>query len=243
MFKRTLIAATAMFIAAQAAAAETRIVVDGVPSPEEFAHIFGIELPQKPKPKLRMRGIKMHAEPQISKAEVEAEIQRKWDVAEVAEAPQSPAPRIISNYETKVASASITQPVYKTTRVASASQKSAVTPRSESRIVATPVKFALDSSEIPKNFESYLDNLAVVLRAPDAQSRMLIIAGHTDSLGSEDYNLDLSARRANAVEDYLMERGVKRHQLISVGRGETQLIKGREADHAINRRVEFRIAG
>lgn len=245
MFKRALITATAMIITAQAATAETRIVVDSVPSPEEFAHILGIELPQKPKTKLRMRGIKMHAEPQTAPtpAEVEAQIQRKWDVAEIAEAPVVPEPKISSNYETKVASASTNQPVYSTTRVTTTIAAPAVTPRSESRIVATPVKFALDSSEIPANFEGYLDNLAVVLKAPDAEKRILVIAGHTDSIGAEDYNFGLSARRAGAVENYLMERGVKRHQLISVGRGETQLIQGREADHAINRRVEFRIAG
>ena len=240
MFKRALITATALIAATQAATAETRVVVDSVPSPEEFAHILGIDLPAKPQTKLRMRGIKMHAEPEATKAEVEAEIQRKWVVAEVADTSPAAGPKMTSNYETTTSSSSYMRPSNTTTI---APTTPTTTSRSDARIVATPVKFALDSSEIPANFEAYLDNLAVVLRAPNAQSRILVIAGHTDSLGAEDYNFGLSARRARSVETYLLERGVRRHQLISVGRGETQLIKGREMDHAINRRVEFRIAG
>ena len=113
MFKRALITATAIFIVAQSANAETRVVVDSVPSPAEFAHILGIELPEKPKSKLLMRGIKMHAEPEATKAEVEAEIHRKWDVAEVAEAPSIAAPKVTSNYETT--SSSYRQPSYTVT--------------------------------------------------------------------------------------------------------------------------------
>ena len=236
MFKRALTAATALFMVAQAATAETRVVVDSVPTPEEFAHILGIDMPAKPKTTLRMRGIKMHAEPQANQ-DVEAQIQKKWQTAEVNTAPAAPKPA--STYETQATSASTVASTYSLPPQTNTS----TTLTSDARIVAAPVNFELDSSEIPASFEQYLNNLAVVLRAPDAQDRVLVIAGHTDSLGAEDYNLGLSTRRANAVETYLMSRGVRRDQLISVGRGETQLLKGREGDHAVNRRVEFRIAG
>lgn len=71
----------------------------------------------------------------------------------------------------------------------------------------------------------------------------LIIAGHTDSQGNDDYNLDLSDRRAAAVRQYLIDKGIDSNRMQSKGYGETQPIatnataKGR----AQNRRVEFTV--
>ncbi len=71
----------------------------------------------------------------------------------------------------------------------------------------------------------------------------LIIAGHTDSQGNDDYNLDLSDRRAAAVRQYLIDKGIDANRLQSKGYGETQPVatnstaKGR----AQNRRVEFTV--
>jgi outer membrane protein OmpA-like peptidoglycan-associated protein len=69
------------------------------------------------------------------------------------------------------------------------------------------------------------------------------IGGHTDSQGSDDYNLILSQARAQAAVDYLVSKGVNRSQLIAHGYGETSPIdpqKSKEAE-AKNRRVEFKV--
>lgn len=71
---------------------------------------------------------------------------------------------------------------------------------------------------------------------PDLRVR---IAGHTDAQGNDDYNMKLSERRAASVVDYLVERGIARGRLESVGKGETQPVTGNdtEAQRQQNRRV------
>lgn len=122
-------------------------------------------------------------------------------------------------------------------------QPTMVAPPPPKMTVAAPVNFQLDSVAIPASFQSHLDNLAVVLRAPGADDKVLFITGHTDSQGEDAYNLDLSTRRAIAVRQYLTQRGVDPIKLIAIGKGEYELISGQERNHAINRRVEFRVAG
>ncbi len=109
--------------------------------------------------------------------------------------------------------------------------------------VAAPVNFQLDSANIPVSFKAHLDSLAVVLKAPAAQGKVLLISGHTDSQGGATYNLDLSTRRAASVRQYLTQQGVNPAQLVSFGKGEYELIPGQESNHAVNRRVEFRVTG
>ncbi len=74
------------------------------------------------------------------------------------------------------------------------------------------------------------------------------IVSHTDSRGSDSYNMDLSERRAKAVVQYLISRGISKDMLESKGYGETMLknkcangVQCTEAEHLQNRRTEFRI--
>lgn len=76
------------------------------------------------------------------------------------------------------------------------------------------------------------------------------IASHTDARGSDDYNLQLSQQRAEAVVRWLVVQGVQANRLSARGYGETQLINHcindvncTEAEHQMNRRTEFRILG
>jgi MYXO-CTERM domain-containing protein len=71
------------------------------------------------------------------------------------------------------------------------------------------------------------------------------VQGHTDSDGGEEYNLDLSQRRADAVREYLIQRGIDSTRLISRGFGEGMSIQPNTtaAGKADNRRVEFHILG
>ncbi|AMX03004.1 OmpA family protein [Microbulbifer thermotolerans] len=68
------------------------------------------------------------------------------------------------------------------------------------------------------------------------------IAGHTDSRGNDDYNLQLSSERAEAVCAFLIQNGVDATRLTAKGYGEQQPVASNEAEsrRAQNRRVEMR---
>jgi outer membrane protein OmpA-like peptidoglycan-associated protein len=103
------------------------------------------------------------------------------------------------------------------------------------------INFKSGSDEITVDSYKVLDEAAAVLvRYPEIR---LEVQGHTDSDGSEAYNLDLSARRARSVVLYLANRGVEPARLEYVGYGEGRpLMPGnRPAAKAVNRRVEFHI--
>ncbi len=72
----------------------------------------------------------------------------------------------------------------------------------------------------------------------------IVIAAHTDDRGTEDYNIDLSNKRARAVVDFLVSNGTKKSRLESKGYGESRPEVANDSDEnrARNRRVEFRIA-
>lgn len=103
------------------------------------------------------------------------------------------------------------------------------------------ITFDVDSTRIYPGAYSALDRVAEVLnRYP--QSYVDVI-GHTDSTGSEAYNLELSRRRAEAVANYLRSRGVLPERIAVYGMGESQPIatNATTEGRARNRRVEIRI--
>ncbi|MEO0897717.1 MAG: OmpA family protein [Bacteroidota bacterium] len=69
------------------------------------------------------------------------------------------------------------------------------------------------------------------------------IQGHTDNVGSPEYNLQLSQNRAEAVKAYLEGKGINGKRVMAKGYGETQPVAGNitEEDRALNRRTEFKI--
>ena len=69
------------------------------------------------------------------------------------------------------------------------------------------------------------------------------IAGHTDSIGSAEYNQDLSQKRADSVRQFLIDQGVDAERLSAIGYGEMQPVaeNDSESGRAMNRRVEFRL--
>lgn len=98
------------------------------------------------------------------------------------------------------------------------------------------VFFDFDSATLKPGAYREIDRTANVLnRYPQTT---ILVAGHTDSSGSESYNQQLSERRAQAVRDALVNRGVDARRLQVIGYGESQPISSSDA---MNRRVELRI--
>lgn len=104
------------------------------------------------------------------------------------------------------------------------------------------VLFAFNKAELSAQAAPRLDKLAEFLRQfPD---RKLIIEGHTDSVGGDSYNQDLSERRAQAVQSALVQRGVAPDRITARGYGKTYPVaeNGSAEGRAMNRRVEIVIA-
>jgi len=110
----------------------------------------------------------------------------------------------------------------------------------EEVVVLEKIHFDFDSADIRPDSEALVEEIAANLLA-HPEIRLVEVAGHTDSIASEAYNLDLSQRRVETVVRELVARGVARHRLKPVGYGESRPIatnrteRGREQ----NRRVEF----
>lgn len=102
--------------------------------------------------------------------------------------------------------------------------------------------FATGKSELKGGAANHLGKLANFLnKYPE---RSVLIEGHTDSVGSEDANFNLSQRRANSVKSYLVSEGVAANRLAATGKGENDPVAGNDSStgRQQNRRVEVVIA-
>lgn len=99
--------------------------------------------------------------------------------------------------------------------------------------------FTRDGVEPRASLRATLDRVAAVL-AEKPETEILVL-GHTDGVGSELHNMQLSIRRAEAVVEYLRTHGIALTRLQADGRGETEPFadNGTEAGRAKNRRVEI----
>jgi len=113
-------------------------------------------------------------------------------------------------------------------------------PEPEKPVVLHGVHFEFNKSILTADSKTILNAVATSLIArPDVKVE---IAGHTDWIGSDAYNLKLSNARADAVMQYLISKGVKADNLTAMGYGETQPIADNNTDEGRtkNRRVELR---
>lgn len=99
--------------------------------------------------------------------------------------------------------------------------------------------FDFDSTVIKPGFHSTMDKIANVLVRYGKTH--LTVVGHTDNVGTQQYNQTLSERRAGAVADYLGAKGVIPQRLASVGQGENspRATNATEEGRRLNRRVEI----
>lgn len=101
--------------------------------------------------------------------------------------------------------------------------------------------YAFDSDVVLPEARTNLTELARSLeKYPDTD---LLIVGHTDNVGTDEYNLGLSERRATAAANYLAFRGVSRARLHTTGRGEAEPVATNDTEQGRtqNRRVEVAI--
>lgn len=113
---------------------------------------------------------------------------------------------------------------------------------SERLRIKNQILFEFGSNKIDPRSFPMLDEVAKVLAANPSVGPVLI-EGHTDNVGPKAFNLDLSRRRAKAVEDYLEGKGIKKERLRSDGFGMDRPIVPNDTpiNRAKNRRTEFRL--
>jgi OOP family OmpA-OmpF porin len=105
----------------------------------------------------------------------------------------------------------------------------------------TEALFDFDKSNLKFEGKQRLDVLAS--RLMDGVVLVVVALGHTDSKGSQAYNLQLSEKRARAVADYLSNKGIPNEKIFTEGRGGSQPLASNssEAGRAMNRRVEIEV--
>ncbi len=101
------------------------------------------------------------------------------------------------------------------------------------------ITFVTAGHDLNASFHQVLDSVVLVLQ--EFNQTIIVVAGHTDSRGSDSYNQALSERRANSVAQYLMQKGVAAARIDAVGFGEKHPIadNGTAEGRALNRRVEL----
>lgn len=105
-----------------------------------------------------------------------------------------------------------------------------------------PVYFEVDRSNVRQQFHDQLAGIAEAISEGDLS---VLIAGHTDSDNTDEYNMRLSEERAQAVYDYLVDLGVPPSLLSTEGYGENRpaVPNTSPENKALNRRVEFVVEG
>jgi OOP family OmpA-OmpF porin len=86
--------------------------------------------------------------------------------------------------------------------------------------------FDFDKAVLKPDAKSMLDELASTLRG--AEYDVILAVGHADRIGNEQYNQKLSLRRANAVKQYLVSKGIEENRISVEGKGESEPVTGAE---------------
>jgi OOP family OmpA-OmpF porin len=118
----------------------------------------------------------------------------------------------------------------------------ALPPPSSKRIVLRGVHFDFNKSDIRSDSRPVLDEATETLK--ENQSVRISVEGHTDAVGSVEYNQKLSVRRAEAVFRYLVNHGIAPERMEVVGYGKSRSVADNQTDagRAQNRRVELHVA-
>jgi OOP family OmpA-OmpF porin len=107
--------------------------------------------------------------------------------------------------------------------------------------VRLPIYFEFDSANPTPEARTLLEQVGAALQSSDLESFHFLVEGHTDDLGTEDYNQHLSVARAKAVAGYLEAKGVPQSRLQPIGKGESLPVAPNDDEEGRrrNRRVDF----
>jgi OOP family OmpA-OmpF porin len=119
--------------------------------------------------------------------------------------------------------------------------------------LASKALFDFDRAVLRPDGRAAIDN-EIIAKLPQVQKlELVLVTGHTDRIGTQQYNQRLSERRADAVRDYLVSRGVPKDRIETLGMGKTQPVPGVVCNQrnmkeliaclAPNRRVEVEVKG
>ena len=103
--------------------------------------------------------------------------------------------------------------------------------------------FDFNKSVVKPAGKAKLDDLVAKVKGINLE--VIIAVGHTDSVGSDAYNQQLSVRRAEAVKAYLVSKGIEKNRIYTEGKGEKQPVADNKTKEgrAKNRRVEIEVVG
>jgi len=101
------------------------------------------------------------------------------------------------------------------------------------------LNFEFNQSEVPESFYPVLDRMAIIMK--EIPVLVMEIAAHTDNVGSFEFNMKLSEKRAQSIVDYLISKGIDKKRLTGKGYSESKPISSNstEKGRMDNRRIEF----
>jgi outer membrane protein OmpA-like peptidoglycan-associated protein len=101
------------------------------------------------------------------------------------------------------------------------------------------INFDYNSANISKRSMQSVQALGKALSSPDLKGSTFVVAGHTDAVGGDEYNQDLSERRADSIKRFLVDKfGIAGMDLVTVGYGKTKPKSGLAPTDPTNRRVQ-----
>ena len=105
--------------------------------------------------------------------------------------------------------------------------------------VVKGVKFDYKKWDVKPQFNTNLDNIIQILK--NTTDLKIRVEGHTDNIGSEKYNLNLSKKRAESIKAYLVKKGIDESRITSMGHGLSKPIadNATREGQALNRRAEL----
>ncbi len=116
-------------------------------------------------------------------------------------------------------------------------------PSSEKVSFAADALFDFDKAILKAEGKAKMDDMVSKMKGINLE--VIIAVGHTDSIGTDEYNQKLSIRRAEAVKAYLQGKGIEANRIYTEGKGEKQPVADNKstAGRAQNRRVEIEVVG
>jgi OOP family OmpA-OmpF porin len=126
-------------------------------------------------------------------------------------------------------------------------------PQVQKITLASKALFDFDKAVLKPEGKAAIDNEIIAKLSSVQKLELVLVTGHTDRIGTQQYNQKLSERRADAVRDYLVSKGVPKDKIETLGMGKTQPVPGVVCNQkalkaliaclAPNRRVEVEVKG